>query len=90
MAKAMQQIYAASVTRDGDDFVVSVRDLPEVVTAGDSLEEALVLAADAIEVVLSRRIEDGEPLPVPSVPRKGEYAIALPPQLAAKAAINAA
>ena len=41
-------VYGVSIERKGEDFVVSVRDLPEVVTSGYSLEEALALAADSI------------------------------------------
>lgn len=78
------------VRRDGADFVVSVRDLPEVVTSGDSLEHALDLASDAIEVAVAGRIEDGMDLPEPSPVQEGEHAIALPAPLAAKVAVYAA
>lgn len=79
--------YPVSVQKDGNDFVVSVRDLEEVVTSGDTLEEALDLAADAIELVIAKRIERDRDLPEPSKLRKGEYPIALTAQLAAKASI---
>jgi antitoxin HicB len=45
-------------------FVVHVPALPEVVTEGDSEEEALAMAKDAIELVLESRRERGEPIPV--------------------------
>lgn len=38
--------------------------LPEVVTEGDTEEEALAMAKDAIEVVLESRRERGELIPV--------------------------
>lgn len=82
--------YGVTVTHEDDDFVVSVRDLPEVVTSGDTLEEALALAADAIEVAVAGRIEDGMELPDPSPIQESEHAVALPAPLAAKVAIYAA
>jgi antitoxin HicB len=49
---------------EGGGFVVQVPALPEVVTEGDSEEEALAMAKDAIELVLESRRERGEPIPV--------------------------
>lgn len=82
--------FGVAVTREADDWVVSVRDLPEVVTSGDTLEEALALAADAIEVAVAGRMDDDEPLPAPSPVEAGEHAVPLPAGLAAKAAVYAA
>ena len=82
--------YGVAVHEEGGDHVVSVRELPEVVTSGDSLEEALLLAADAIEVAIAGRMEDDMVLPRPSELRKGEYSVALPAQLAAKASVYTA
>jgi antitoxin HicB len=45
-------------------FVVHVPALPEVVTEGDTEEEALAMAKDAIELVLESRRELGEQIPV--------------------------
>lgn len=80
-------LYGVAIAREGDDYVVSVRDLPEVVTAGDTLEEALDLAADGIEVVVEGRMEDDEDLPFPSPVRDGEVGIAVPAKVAAKASV---
>jgi antitoxin HicB len=44
-------------------FIVHVPALPEVVTEGDTEEEALAMAKDAIELVLKSRRERGEPIP---------------------------
>src|SRR5215208_681973 len=65
--------YGASITRERGDFVVSVRDLPEVVTSGSTQEEALELAADAIEVIVEGRMEDNEALPLPSRVRRPAF-----------------
>ena len=83
-------IFGAMIALDGDDHVVSVRDLPEIVTSGDTLEEALVLASDAIEVAVVGRMKGDMALPEPSPVRNGEHAIALSAKLSAKLAIYAA
>jgi antitoxin HicB len=44
-------------------FVVRVPALPEIVTEGDTEEEALAMAQDAIELVLESRLERGELIP---------------------------
>jgi len=45
-------------------FTAHVPALPEVVTEGDTEDEALAMVRDAIELVLAHRKENG--LPVPS------------------------
>ncbi len=45
-------------------FQVLVPALPEVVTGGDTEEEALAMAREAIELVLQSRGERGEEIPV--------------------------
>lgn len=83
----MNWIYGTAIAEQDGDFVVSVRDLPEVVTSGDTLEEALALALDAIEVAVLGRIEEEAELPAPSAPAPGEHGVPLPAPLAAKASI---
>lgn len=83
-------VYGVAIGRDGEDFVVAVRDLPEVVSSGFSLAEALELAADAIAVVVEGRMTDNDDLPQASTVRSGEHAVPLPAQLAAKASVYSA
>ena len=83
-------VFGASIEEHPGEFVVSVRDLPEVVTSGSSLQEALDLAADAIAVAVEGRMDDNEDLPQASPVRSGEHAIVLPAQLAAKASVYSA
>ena len=45
-------------------FLVHVPALPEVVTGGDTEEEALAMAREAIELVLESRRERGEEIPL--------------------------
>lgn len=44
-------------------FVVHVPVLPEICTEGDTEEEALAMARDAIELVIESRLERGELVP---------------------------
>ena len=45
---------------DEGGFMVHVPALPEVVTGGDTEDEALAMAKEAIELVLESRAERGE------------------------------
>ena len=68
-------------------YVVTCRDLPEVVTQGDDFEEALAQASDAMDEAFAARIDDGGGFPEASAPRKGEYLVAPSSDLSAKAAL---
>ena len=68
-------------------YVVTCRDLSEVVTQGDDLEETLAQASDAMDEAFAARIDDGEDFPEASAPRKGEYVVAPSSDLSAKAAL---
>lgn len=84
----MSWVYGVSITpfEDGG-FVVSVRDLPEVLTFGDDVQEALHMAEDAIFVIVAGRIRDEAPLHLPTPVLEGEYAVPLRAQMAAKASV---
>jgi predicted RNase H-like HicB family nuclease len=49
-------------------FLVTVPALPEVGTQGDTREEALANAREAIELVIEHRLARGEPLPADITP----------------------
>ncbi len=84
----MRFIYPARLHRAGpDEIVVSFRDLPECLTSGRDESEALTEAGDALEEAIAGRIVDGEPIPRPSPRRAGEHRVAVPPKMAAKAAL---
>ena len=84
----MRFIYAARLRRAGlDEIVVSFRDLPECLTSGRDEAEALTEAGDALEEAIAGRIVDEEPIPRPSARRAGEHRVAVPPTMAAKAAL---
>ena len=64
--------------------------MPEVVTSGDTLEEALRQAPDAMEAAIAFRMAKGEALPNASAVLDDEHAVALPAPVAAKAAVYGA
>jgi len=86
----MQQFtYPVILTPDkvAGGFVVTCRDVPEVVTQGETAEEAIGEAQGALEAAIEMRIEDGMAIPVPSAKKRGEHFAALPVGTAMKAAL---
>ena len=83
-----QFIYPADVERDeADYFLVTFPDFPEAGTDGETLEEALAEAADCLAEAVAGRMVRTETIPQASRRKKGQYAIAIPAQIAAKAAL---
>ncbi len=59
--------YIALIHKDADsDYGVSFPDLPGVITAGSSLDEARDMAAEALALHLEGLAEDGDAVPEPS------------------------
>jgi antitoxin HicB len=65
-------------------FVVTFPDIPEAITQGESLEDALLHAADVLESALDYYIEDDLPIPAPSKLKRGQHMVELPASYAAK------
>lgn len=84
--------YPVKLTRDRKDggYVVTCRDLPEAITQGDSLDEAMTQAEGALQAAIEGRIEDGLAIPAPSRPKRGERIVATPITIALKAAVHVA
>jgi antitoxin HicB len=57
-------------------FVVTVPALPEVGTQGDTYDEAMSNAREAIELVIEDRLSRGEPIPDDVKPRLDHITIA--------------
>ena len=87
-----QFVYPATLTPDAQDggFVVTFVDVPEAITQGDDVPEALHQAADCLEEAIAGRIRRRDDIPAPSPVRAGQYAVAVPAQTAAKAALYVA
>ena len=65
-------------------YVVTFPDIPEAITQGEDVEDALLHAADVLESALDYYIEEGLPIPVPSKPKRGQHLVELPASYAAK------
>ncbi len=81
--------YPVTLTPDPADggYVVTFEDLPEAITQGDDLGDALAQAADALEEAVAGRIRRGDPIPHPSSPGPEQHAVPVPALTAAKAAL---
>jgi antitoxin HicB len=81
--------YPVILTPDDVDggYVVTCRDVPEVVTQGESIEDAISEGEGALEAAIEMRIEDSMDVPVPSAKRRGEHLASLPVGIAMKAAL---
>ena len=62
----MQFLVVLHTETDRTDYGVTVPDLPGCVSAGDTLEQALANAGEAILGHLEVMVEDGKPIPEPN------------------------
>jgi antitoxin HicB len=83
--------YAVRLTpAEEGGYVVTCRDLPEVITQGEDVQDALAQAADAMEEAFAARMDDGLDFPVPSPPQGQESLVSPPPETVVKAALYVA
>jgi antitoxin HicB len=71
-------LYPATIKRDGDSFVVLFPDLPFAHTNGDSREDALAHAPDALHTAISMLMEKNLDIPEPGKVRRGAVLVGLP------------
>ena len=81
--------FPVTLTADSESggFVVTFPDIPEAITQGEDVPDALKRAVDALETALSMYMDDRKDIPVPSKAKAGRYSVDLPPISAAKAAL---
>lgn len=80
--------YPATLTPESDGgFVVTFQDVPEAITQGDDLADALAQASDALEEAIAGRIRRSDTIPVPSATGPDRFVIPVPALTAAKAAL---
>lgn len=68
-------------------FVVTCRDLPQLITQGEDLADALAEAADAMDEVFAAYMQGGLPFPAPTKAKRGEHLVSPPAETVAKAAL---
>jgi antitoxin HicB len=76
--------YLVEVKKDGNGYMASFPDIPEALTVGDTYEEALEMARDALITAMDFYFEDRREVPLPRKIPKGKDAIELPASLCAK------
>lgn len=76
--------YKVNVEPDTSGFLVTFPDIPEALTSGSTIEEAMVMASDALRTALEFYFEDKRVVPSPSKIKVGDKFIELPLSLSAK------
>lgn len=78
--------FPVTLTPDEADggFVVTFRDIPEAITQGETVEEALAMAHEALETAIEFYFEDNRAVPTPSKPQRGQHVVELAVSLSAK------
>lgn len=64
--------YIATLHSEDGGYWVSFIDFPECFTQGETLDETLSMAIEALELCIEDRIANNEEIPTPTVP-DGEY-----------------
>ena len=69
---------------DNDTLLVTSPEFPELMTFGDTREEALSYALDAFEEAIAARMSDREEIPSPSRGKAADFRVTLPTQASLK------
>jgi antitoxin HicB len=65
-------------------YVVTFPDIPEAITQGDTFEEAMSMAQDALETAMEFYFDNRREVPMPSARKHGQHLVELPLSLTAK------
>ncbi len=79
--------YPATLTPDGDTCIVTVPDVPGVLSFGANEADALAMGQDALLTMLDHIMSQGEDIPAPAAMSPGEPAVELPAMAVLKLAI---
>ena len=71
-------------------YIITCRDLPQLVTQGEDERDALAQAADAMDEVFATYMIEGLDFPEPDAARSDEYLVSPPAETMAKAALYVA
>jgi antitoxin HicB len=84
----MYYVYPANVERDeAGFFLVTFPDVPEAATDGETPEQGLNEAQDALVAALGGYVNADREIPAPTAVQSGQTLIYLPPLIAAKLAL---
>lgn len=78
--------FPVTLTLDAADggFVVTFQDIPEAITQGETVEQVLAMAKEALETAMEFYFEGKRAVPVPSKPKRGQHVVELAASLSAK------
>ena len=80
--------YPLTLTPDENGTIIAQAvDVPGALTVGKDEADAIVQAADALITLFVYFMLEGQPIPPPSRPRRGQRCAVLPPMASAKLAI---
>jgi antitoxin HicB len=79
----LELIYGAVLSHDVDGIVVTFRDLENVFSWGETEEEAIFNAQEALDGVLESMASQGQEIPLPSAIQADEVSIPVSPEVAA-------
>ena len=74
----------------GGRYTVTFPDLPDAITQGEDLADAIEMAADCLAEAIGARIADRDDIPVPSRAEHGQVRVTVPVHVAVKAALYVA
>ena len=84
-------IYYCKIYPDDGCFSVMFPDVPGAVTFGETVEEALEMADEALNLLLSSMVDESQPLPKSKIRKEpGYYPIDVKPSIVASAQIRQA
>lgn len=79
--------YPVTLHHDVGSVWISCDDVPELNSAGDNVDEALLDAVDCLETALSLYVDQRRPVPLASPAKPGQPVVRLPALSAAKVAL---
>jgi antitoxin HicB len=77
--------FPVNLTRESEGgYTVTFPDIPEAISCGTGIEDALDHAKDALESAMDFYFDDKRPVPAPSKPKRGQHTVELPASVSAK------
>ena len=71
--------YACKIDKQDDErFLVTFPDFVEAITEGETFEEALFNAEEVLTLTLEGRMEEGMPIPLPTLKTNQGYELVFP------------